>query len=138
MSSGVSPCAIFQRISPRLMSIAVIEPYGGFSSGNPSTLSATFGSPRVGSAGFAGFAAAIGNSERPPPAAEPEPPDVRGPVTALPSTYAMSDCPGSGATRPLLTTDPCDATYRMPVSGSNEPPGQLVPPSWLGAISVPR
>ena len=46
------------------------------------------------------------HSERPPPADEPEPPDVRGPVTALPSTYAMSDCPGSGAMRPLLTTEP--------------------------------
>ena len=49
----------------------------------------------------------------------------------------MSDCPGYGATRPLLTTVPLDATYRTPVSGSNEPPGQFVPPSWLGAISVP-
>ena len=53
---------------------------------NPSTLSATFGSPREGSLGAAFFCATTGNSERPPPAAEPEPPDVRGPVTALPST----------------------------------------------------
>ena len=37
----------------------------------------------------------------------------------------------------MLTTVPLDATYRTPVSGSNEPPGQFVPPSWLGAISVP-
>ncbi len=68
------------------MSIAVIEPYGGLSSGRPSTLSATFGSPREGSTVAAGFAAAPWNAERPPPAAEPAPPEVRGPVTALPST----------------------------------------------------
>ena len=68
------------------MSIALIAPYGGLSSGSPSTLNATFGSPRFGSTAGAAFDCAPLNSERPPPAAEPEPPEVRGPVTALPST----------------------------------------------------
>ena len=100
------------------------------------------GGPRAGSTAAA---AAEQRPRRPHPETrcgrrrptEPEPPDVRGPVTALPSMYAMSDWPGYGATTALLTTVPPDATYRMFVSGSNEPPCQFVPPSWLGAISVP-
>ncbi len=35
MSSGVSPCAICHRISPRFMSMAVMRPYGGFNERQP-------------------------------------------------------------------------------------------------------
>jgi len=67
------------------MSMALIVPYGGFNSGSPCTLSANRGGPRDGSVG-ASWRRCVGwNSLRPPPAEEPEPPVVRGPVTALPS-----------------------------------------------------
>ena len=36
--SGVSPCAICQRISPLSRSIAVMRPYGGLMSGSPWTV----------------------------------------------------------------------------------------------------
>ena len=51
MSSGVSPCAICHRISPRVMSMALMRPYGGFNIGSPWTLNASFGGPRDGSSG---------------------------------------------------------------------------------------
>ena len=49
----------------------------------------------------------------------------------------MSDWPGYGGTTPRPLTPLLENTYSMLVSGSKEPPGQLVPPAIDGTISVP-
>ena len=54
----------------------------------------------------------------------------------FPSTYAMSVRPGSGCTTPNGTSVLCENTYRMCVSGSNDPPGQFVPPPNPDIASV--
>src|SRR5437762_14025803 len=76
----------------------------------------------------------------PPPAAPADPPApsvVLAPDAALPCTYCMSFFDGSrGGTRPSWLSDLVDDTYRMCVSGSNDPPGQLVPPPAAPSASV--
>ena len=48
----------------------------------------------------------------------------------------MSDCAGFAGTSPLKYTFVCEWMYRKLVSGSNEPPGQLAPPTSAGSCSV--
>src|SRR5258708_4766926 len=123
--SGVSPCAIFHRISPLSRSMAVMLPYGGFPSGSPLTLSpATASAP-------ASVAAAVPATVRPPPAEEPLPPVSRAPAIALPEMYRMSENPAGGGTSPIVPIAPVEYTYARCVSGSYDPPFQFVPASAL-------
>src|SRR5689334_10137520 len=51
----------------------------------------------------------------------------------------MSDVFGSGGgTSPKGVIELCENTYRMCVSGSNEPPAQLDPPPAVASVSVTR
>src|SRR5580698_3266460 len=73
---------------------------------------------------------------RPPPAAEPAPPDRRAPAAALPCTNSMSDMLGSvGGTRPYAAIAPVENTYATCASGSYDPPAQLVPACALDRVA---
>src|SRR6266498_1082085 len=67
---------------------------------------------------------------------DPAPPLLRTPDVALPCTYCMSVFFGSAGTRPSWLSVLVDETNRMWVSGSYEPPGQLVPPPAAPSASV--
>src|SRR6516162_8878344 len=126
MLSGVSPCAICQRISPLFMSIAVIRPYGGFTSGRPRTAR----TPDVSVTAAPGARSA--------PASAPAPPLNRGPLVAMPWIQPKSpESLGSPGTRPRDTNVDCEKTYKMCVSGSYDPPGQFVPPLLIPDARVP-
>src|SRR5436190_14523800 len=85
----------------------------------------------------AALAAAPAAGARPPPASDPAPAVLRAPVAAFPCTYARSFFDGSrGDTSPSWLSDFVDETYRMCVSGSYDPPGQLVPPPAAEMASV--
>src|SRR5215467_7688632 len=95
--SAVSPCAMYQRISPLFRSIALMRAYGGFKSGRPRTVrppppspppaaaaAAALGAAAAGCPAVApparGAAAGASSPVRPPPAADPDPPVRRAPV----------------------------------------------------------
>src|SRR2546428_2600632 len=71
--SAVSPCAMYQRISPLLRSIALMRAYGGFRSANPRTDRPPPPPSAAGAAAGAGGAFPT----RPPPAPPPPPPRRR-------------------------------------------------------------
>src|ERR1700722_9538261 len=101
--SGVSPCATCQTISPLSRLIAVMRPYGGFSSGNP--LTSNTGSPD------SGFGEGTGGAPIGLPA--------RGVLFATPCTYSMSEILGLGdGTNPSADKSVREYTYKMCVSGS--------------------
>src|SRR5579863_2964638 len=116
--SGVSPCATCQTMSPRFKSIAVIRPHGGFTMGRPITVKAPPPSPPRSTVGRWGDS----------------PVDEDG--RTWPSTQSMSDLPTGGLTSPMGPISVFEYTYRMPVSGSSEPPGQFAPPVVEGSMSV--
>src|SRR5215831_10782465 len=126
MLSGVSPCAICHAITPLLRSIAVMRPYGGLTSGRPCTVSdAPLASAAAGPAGDSA------------PASAPAPPLRRAPAVAVPWTNSISEKPESGdGTNPSAPMLVCEYVYTMWVSGSYDPPGQLVPPVAEGRINV--
>ena len=119
----------------------VMRPYGGLMQRQPLHGQRAAGAPppspppRV-AGGAAAASLQLACDRRRPPSREP--PGVRGPVTALPSMYAMSDWSGYGSDEALADRR-CRRRRRCrgcSVSGSNEPPCQFAPPSRLGSISV--
>src|SRR5439155_16279447 len=112
-----------------------MRPYGGLSSGSPcgealvlTALSFVVAvAPPVPVRGGASA-----------PTFSPGPEMYRTPVSTLPDTYGMSENSlFGGGSSPRIGIDVYDGMYAMCVSGSNEPPGQLVPPDDLNPAIGP-
>src|SRR5215472_8506670 len=127
-TSGVSPCAICQTKSPLSRLMAVIVPYGGLTSGRPSTSRRTYW--------LAGrFFGGLGESA---PAFSPGPRMICTSLPATPAIYLMSETSLGDSTNPIGSMQELHAyRYAMCVSGRSEPPGQFVPPEAVPIVSVP-
>src|SRR6266508_2810519 len=113
-------------MSPRSRLMAVMRPYGGFSSGNPCGDAFAFTAPSLVVAVAPPGPARTGASA---PAFSPGPEMYRTPVIALPETYGRSENSLlGGGSSPRIGMAVNDGTYATWDSGSNEPPGQFVPP----------
>src|SRR5436190_1246589 len=123
MAGGVAPNGVIHFTSPVSMLKAVIRLYGGFMIGRPCTVN---GTPALAPSCSAATAAA----------AAPDPPARRAPLNTVPWKYGRSDVPGGAGVKPSVAMDVCDATYSVCVSGSKEPPGQLLAAACAPIVSV--
>src|SRR5687767_13630447 len=138
--------------------MALMLPYGGFTSGKPRTdkpppppspppPAGAAGAAPAGAAAAAGAAAGgaaagagavpVATTAAAVPGAAPIGTAARAPVSALPCTKFMSFFAGSGLIRPSTPACRREYTYMIRVSGSNEPPAQTVPPPLIAIDSVP-
>src|SRR5271154_1624583 len=96
-----------------------------------------FGPRSAGGAAAGGAAAAGVDRGGTPPAFSPGPRAICTFCPAMPMTYFMSETSFGAGTTPMGTRHALHAnTYTLWVSGSYEPPGQLVPPAAVPSVSV--
>src|SRR5260370_41099392 len=115
-------------MAPLSRLLALIVPYGGFSSGTPSTFSATYPLPDL-------LFGGIGQSA---PAFSPGPRRIFPSSPAVPAMSFMSETSSGARTSPIGSAQALHANaYTVCVSGSYAPPGQFVPPEAVPTVNVP-